>query len=151
MYPSLRPAAVIGAPDAPVETDSGGGPKNPRVSANVIFLGLTSLFTDVSSEMITAILPIYLLFQLRFSYLQFGLFNGLYIGITGLMTVVGAIITDRFGKYKEVAGRGYGTSAACKLGSARGHATPPGPHRSSWPPIGSGRACAPRPAIRSYR
>ncbi len=126
MYPSLRPAAVIGAPDAPVATDSGGGPKGPRVSANVIFLGLTSLFTDVSSEMITAVLPIYLLFQLRFSYLQFGLFNGLYIGITGLMTVVGALITDRFGKYKEVAGAGYGTSAACKLGllAARNAAWP---------------------------
>ena len=66
--------------------------------------------------MVTAILPLYLLFQLRFSYLEFGLFNGLYLGVSGLMTVAGAVIADRRGRYKEVAGAGYGTSAACKLG-----------------------------------
>lgn len=51
------------------------------MSANVVFLGLTSLFTDISSEMVNAILPIYLLFQLRLSYAEFGLFNGLYLGV----------------------------------------------------------------------
>src|SRR3954454_16730183 len=111
MYPSLRPAAVLGAPDT-TDAPSGG----PPVSANVVFLGLTSLFTDISSEMVNAILPIYLLFQLRFSLLELGLFNGVYLGLSGLMTIAGALIADRAGRYKEVAGTGYATSAACKLG-----------------------------------
>lgn len=115
---------------------------------NVVFLGLTSLFTDVSSEMVTAILPIYLLFQLRFSYLEFGLFNGLYLGVSGLMTVAGAIIADRRGRYKEIAGAGYGTSAACKVGLLAARNAP-------WPAsavlfadrVGKGVRSAPRDAL----
>ena len=112
MYPSLRPVAVL---------DAEAAPNRPRgfrggISPNVIFLGLTSLFTDISSEMVNAILPIYLLFQLRLTYAEFGLFNGLYLGVAGLMSVVGGLIADRRGKYKEVAGAGYATSAACKIG-----------------------------------
>jgi MFS family permease len=146
VYPSLRPAAVLGAEE---EQSSDEPPRSgPPVSANVVFLGLTSLFTDVSSEMVTAILPIYLLFQLRFSYLEFGLFNGLYLGVSGLMTVAGAVIADRRGRYKEVAGAGYGTSAACKLGLLAARNAP-------WPAstvlfadrVGKGVRSAPRDAL----
>ncbi|MCU1465894.1 MAG: transporter [Actinomycetia bacterium] len=152
MYPSLRPAAVLGAEDGPPTEDSPTGEDPPRsgppVSANVVFLGLTSLFTDISSEMVTAILPLYLLFQLRFSYLEFGLFNGLYLGVSGLMTVAGAVIADRRGRYKEVAGAGYGTSAACKLGLLAARNAP-------WPAssvlfadrVGKGVRSAPRDAL----
>ena len=34
------------------------------IGANVYFLGLTSLLTDVSSEMVTSILPLYAVFAL---------------------------------------------------------------------------------------
>jgi MFS family permease len=147
VYPSLRPAAVLDAEARPATGDERpqGG---PPVSANVVFLGLTSLFTDISSEMVTAILPIYLLFQLRFSYLEFGLFNGLYLGVSGLMTVAGAVIADRRGRYKEVAGAGYATSAACKLGLLAARNAP-------WPAstvlfadrVGKGVRSAPRDAL----
>jgi MFS family permease len=146
VYPSLRPAAVLGAEE---EQSSGEPPRSgPPVSANVVFLGLTSLFTDVSSEMVTAILPIYLLFQLRYSYLEFGLFNGLYLGVSGLMTVAGAVIADRRGRYKEIAGAGYGASAACKLGLLAARNAP-------WPAsgvlfadrVGKGVRSAPRDAL----
>lgn len=147
MYPSLRPAAALKDSEA-AEVPAGGDHRGPTVSANVIFLGFTSMFTDISSEMVNAILPIYLLFQLRFSLLELGLFNGLYLGLSGFITIAGALIADRRGRYKEVAGSGYGTSAACKLGLIATRNAP-------WPAslvlfadrVGKGVRSAPRDAL----
>ena len=46
----------------------------------VVLLGLTSLFTDISSEMVVAVLPLYLVSVGGFSPLAFGLIDGLYNG-----------------------------------------------------------------------
>ena len=43
---------------------TGGPPRGVRVSGNVVALGAVSLLTDVASEMVAAILPIYLVFAL---------------------------------------------------------------------------------------
>ena len=144
MYPSLRPAAVL---DAEARPQRGRGFRG-GISPNVIFLGLTSLFTDISSEMVNAILPIYLLFQLRLTYAEFGLFNGLYLGVAGLMSVVGALIADRRGKYKEVAGAGYATSAACKIGLLAARNAPlPASGVLFVDRVGKGVRSAPRDAL----
>lgn len=37
----------------------------PKVSRNVVFLGLNSFLTDISSEMVSTVLPLYLMFTLR--------------------------------------------------------------------------------------
>jgi MFS family permease len=87
-----------------------------RVGRNVISLGFTSLVTDISSEMVTAIIPLYLTFQLGFSPLELAMFAGAYEGVTGLVRIFGGFIADRRNRYKEVAGAGYGISAFCKLG-----------------------------------
>ena len=87
-----------------------------RVSSTVILLGLTSLFTDISSEMVSAVLPLYLVLHLGFTPLYFGLVDGTYQGVTALVRVSGGLIADRGRRYKEVAGFGYALSAACKLG-----------------------------------
>src|SRR5215213_3573408 len=78
-----------------------------RVSRNVLYLGLTSLFTDISSEMVSAILPLYLVFHLGFSAFEFGLIDGLYQGVAALLSVAGALATDRWSRHKEVAAGGY--------------------------------------------
>jgi MFS family permease len=88
----------------------------PRVSRNVVLLGLVSLFTDLSSEMVATILPLYLIFGLGLSPLQFGVVDGLYQGASGLVRVGGGFAGDRWRRHKEVAGLGYGVSAVCKLG-----------------------------------
>ena len=54
----------------------------PHVSRNVVALGFTSLLTDVSSEMISTVLPIYLVLYLGLTPLQFGLVDGVYHGFT---------------------------------------------------------------------
>ena len=87
-----------------------------RVSRNVVNLGLTSFFTDVSSEMISTILPLYLVYTLRMTTLQLGVVDGVYTGATALMRLAAGMAADRGGRHKEVALAGYGLSAICKLG-----------------------------------
>ena len=112
MYPSIRSGV-------PVETQADtsvrpGG--RAGIGRNVFYLGLTSLFTDISSEMVTSILPIYLVFTLRFTPLEFGIIDGLYQGVAALVRIVGGVAADVWRRYKEVAAIGYGLSAVCKLG-----------------------------------
>jgi MFS family permease len=86
------------------------------VGSNVFFLGLTSLLTDISSEMVTATLPLYLLLGLRLAPLQFGLIDGLNQGASILVRVASGLIADRRQRVKEVATAGYAFSAFCRLG-----------------------------------
>lgn len=86
-----------------------------RVSRTVLLLGVTSMLTDISSEMVTAILPIYLVYTLGMSPLQFGVLDGLQNGAAALVRIVGGVAADRLAKYKEVAAFGYGFSAASRF------------------------------------
>jgi len=86
------------------------------VAPNVLALGSVSLVTDISSEMITAVLPMYVIFTLGLSPLQFGALNGLYFGVTALVRLAGGHAADRWQRRKLVAGGGYALSAVCKLG-----------------------------------
>ena len=87
-----------------------------RISRTVIFLGLTSMLTDISSEMVTAILPLYLIYSLGLSPLQFGVIDGIQGGAASLVRVASGFAADRFGRYKELAVLGYGLSAFCRVG-----------------------------------
>ena len=104
------PAEVIAAPAAR------SGRRRIAVSRTVILLGLVSLFTDLSQEMVTAVLPLYLTYQVRLSPLQFGFIDGMYQGATALVRLLGGLVADRKERHKEVAATGYGASALCKLG-----------------------------------
>ena len=92
------------------------GVRSRRVSRNVVLLGLTSMFTDISSEMVATILPLYLVFGLGLSPLQFGVADGVYQGVTAFVRIGGGFVADRWRRYKEVAVFGYALSAVCKLG-----------------------------------
>jgi MFS family permease len=87
----------------------------PRVSRTVLMLGLTSLFTDISSEMVVTVLPLYLVYVGGFTPLAFGVVDGLYNGATALMGLASGYVGDRLRKHKELASAGYGISAVCKL------------------------------------
>ena len=66
--------------------------------------------------MVTAVLPLYLTYQVRLSPLQFGFIDGMYQGATALVRLLGGSLADRKERHKEVAAAGYGASAICKLG-----------------------------------
>jgi MFS family permease len=99
-----------------VRVTSQGRRSHGLVSRTVIMLGLTSLLTDVSSEMVATILPLYLVFTLGFTPLQFGVVDGYQRGAAALVSLGGGLVADRRRRHKEVATAGYGLSAICKLG-----------------------------------
>jgi len=86
-----------------------------RLPGTVFALGTVSLLTDISAEMITAFLPVYLFFTLQLGYAQFGLLDGIYTGATAALRLVGGHVSDRFRRPKAVAAAGYGLSAATKV------------------------------------
>jgi MFS family permease len=86
-----------------------------KVSRTVVLLGLTSLLTDISSEMVVTVLPLYLVYVGGFSPLAFGLIDGIYNGATAIVRLASGFIGDRWQRHKEVAATGYGISAVCKL------------------------------------
>jgi len=86
------------------------------ISPVVLSLGLTSLLTDVSSEMVNSLLPAYVVLDLHLSPLQFGVIDGLYNGFAiALLSLLAGFIADRTSRQKEVALAGYSLSGACKL------------------------------------
>ncbi len=95
---------------------SGQNKDKPRVSRNVAYLGVNSMLTDISSEMVSTILPLYLLFGLRLAPLQFGLIDGLYQGGAVLVRLISGYIADRWRNPKLVAVVGYGLSGLCRIG-----------------------------------
>jgi MFS family permease len=86
-----------------------------NVPRNVVMLGMVSMLTDVSSEMVATILPLYLVFSLGASPLALGAIDGTYRGAAALVQVASGFIADRWRRPKEVAGAGYGISAVGKV------------------------------------
>ncbi len=86
------------------------------IGGNVVALGAVSMVTDISAEMVTAVLPVYLVLGLHLTPVAYGLVDGLYTGATALLRLVGGYIADRVRTRKAVAGVGYGLSAVTKLG-----------------------------------
>ncbi|MET7963253.1 MFS transporter [Micromonospora zamorensis] len=103
----------------PAAEEPGSGPRRRRfalVSGNVVALGTVSLITDVSAEMVAAVLPLYLVLGLQLSPVAFGVLDGVHTGATALLRVVGGFAADRFRRRKLIAGIGYTLSAVAKLG-----------------------------------
>lgn len=98
-------------------TPTAAGPplRRAAVPSTVLLLGGVSLLTDVSAEMVTAFMPIYLVTFLQMGYLQFGMLDAVYTGATAALRLVGGHVSDRVQRHKAVAVAGYGLSAVTKL------------------------------------
>ncbi|ABK53694.1 major facilitator superfamily MFS_1 [Acidothermus cellulolyticus 11B] len=114
MYLTSRSRTVVSAPASDPEVAL----PLPRigVSRNVVMLGIVSLITDISSEMVSAVLPLYLVFVLGTTPLTFGFLDGLYNGVTSLVQLTAGHLADRWERRKGLALTGYALSAVCKLG-----------------------------------
>lgn len=86
-----------------------------NVPRNVVMLGMVSMLTDVSSEMVATILPLYLVFSLGANPLALGAIDGTYRGAAALVQVVSGFVADRRRRPKQVAEAGYGISAVGKV------------------------------------
>ncbi|MDG4828898.1 MFS transporter [Solwaraspora sp. WMMD1047] len=86
-----------------------------RVSSTVLLLGTVSLLTDVSSEMVASVLPLYLTVVVGLSPVAYGFLDGIYQGVSALVRIAGGYAGDRGGQPKWVAVVGYGASAVSRL------------------------------------
>ena len=112
MYMTDRPRPDAPGPGAP---RAASGSTRRRVGSTVILLGLVSLLTDVSSEAVSAVLPLYLTAVLGLSPLAYGFIDGLYQGVSALVRILGGWLADRADRPKWVAFLGYGLSAVTKV------------------------------------
>ena len=77
-------------------------------------LGFVSMAMDVSSEMIHALLPVYLVTVLGASTLTVGFIEGLAEATASLTKIVSGTLSDRIGTRKWLAALGYGLAAVTK-------------------------------------
>lgn len=88
--------------------------KSARLPRTVWIVGLVSLFMDISSETIHALLPLFLTTTLGASVALVGLVDGISESTAAIGKVFSGYISDRIGKRKPLILFGYGLAAVTK-------------------------------------
>lgn len=103
----------------PPETE-GAKPPGPLagIHPNVLALGFTSLLTDVSSEMLVPILPLFVTATLGASVTSLGVIEGIAECTASVMRLSSGWLSDRIGRRKPFAAFGYALSGVAKAGLA---------------------------------
>lgn len=91
-----------------------GGAPIAAMPRGVWALGLTSLFMDLSSELIHSLLPIFLVVTLGASPLLLGLLEGVAEATASFAKLLSGALSDRIGRRKPLALLGYGMAALTK-------------------------------------
>lgn len=86
----------------------------PRIPRTVWALGLVSLFMDISSEMIHALLPLFLTTTLGASVALVGMIEGVAESTAAMVKVFSGYLSDRLGRRKPLILLGYGLAALTK-------------------------------------
>ncbi|MBZ0164037.1 MAG: MFS transporter [Notoacmeibacter sp.] len=84
------------------------------VPAGVWAVGLVSMFMDISSEMIHALLPVYLVSVMGASTTTVGLIEGIAEATASIVKIFSGALSDWLGKRKLLAIAGYGLAAITK-------------------------------------
>jgi MFS family permease len=94
----------------------GGAPRSGRVPIprTVWALGFVSMFMDISSEIIHALLPMFLTATLGVSVAMVGLIDGVAEATASITKVFSGYLSDRMGKRKPLILLGYGIGAFSK-------------------------------------
>lgn len=82
--------------------------------ATIWALGFVSMLMDISSEMIHALLPVYLTVGLGATALAVGVIEGMAEATAAITKVFSGALSDRIGRRKELAALGYGMAALTK-------------------------------------
>ena len=89
-------------------------PSRVQIPRTVWALGFVSMFMDISSEIIHALLPLYLTATLGVSVAMVGLIDGVAEATASITKVFSGYISDRMGKRKPLILIGYGLGALSK-------------------------------------
>ena len=82
---------------------------------NIFFLGLISFFTDISTEMVYPLIPLYLVSTFGATPALVGVIEGIAESLASLLKVFSGYLTDRFQKKKSIAFLGYAAGIVYKL------------------------------------
>lgn len=85
-----------------------------KLPRSVWALGIVSLCMDMSSEMIHALLPIFLVGTLGISALVLGVIEGVAEATASISKIFSGVLSDRWGKRKPLIVLGYGMAALTK-------------------------------------
>jgi MFS family permease len=107
------------AASTPVSEPPESGPRWRRaltrgITRNVVALGFVSLFTDISSEMLVYLIPLYLANVLLAPAAVIGLIEGVAESTASVLKLVSGALSDRMNRRRLLVGIGYGTSVAAK-------------------------------------
>jgi MFS family permease len=83
--------------------------------SNIILLGLVSLFTDISTEMIYPILPLYLSTVMGAGPAIIGIIEGIAESLASIVKLFSGIAADKYGNKKRIAFAGYASSFINKI------------------------------------
>ncbi len=111
MHDEQGPAGAVGTPPAAPRTIAGFHP-------NVVALGLTSFFTDISSEMLVPVMPLFVTVTLGASVASLGLIEGVAECTASALRLVSGRLSDRIGQRKPFVVAGYSLSGVCKTAMA---------------------------------
>ncbi|MGZ6273433.1 MAG: MFS transporter, partial [Candidatus Limnocylindrales bacterium] len=84
------------------------------ITRNVVALGFVSLFTDISSEMLVYVIPLFLANVLLAPVAVIGLIEGVAESTASLLKLISGALSDRLSRRRLLVGIGYGTSVAAK-------------------------------------
>src|SRR3989344_8324616 len=82
---------------------------------NVFFLGLVSMFNDFSSEMVYAVMPVFLTTVLGASPIFVGFIEGFADALASILKIAGGWFSDRIRRRKRLAVWGYALSTSTRL------------------------------------
>lgn len=85
-----------------------------NIMRTIVILGLTSLLTDISSEMVYPLIPFFLTATLGAGPAALGLIEGIAESTASILKLLSGMASDRFRRKKAFAILGYGTSAIGK-------------------------------------
>ncbi|MBR0713438.1 MFS transporter [Bradyrhizobium liaoningense] len=89
-------------------------PSRARIPKGIWVLGFVSMLMDISSEMIHALLPVYLVTVLGTSTLTVGFIEGIAEATASITKIFSGALSDWLGKRKVLAALGYGLAALTK-------------------------------------
>src|SRR3984957_7319424 len=85
-----------------------------RIPLAVVLLGFTSLFTDVGTEMIFPLLPVFLTEVLKAGPAYIGLVEGAADTVSSLLKLASGVVADRVPRRKPLVLFGYGLASAVR-------------------------------------
>jgi MFS family permease len=96
------------------------------ITRNVVALGVVSFLTDVSTEMILPVLPLFVTGVLGGTAVSVGLIEGVAESVSSLLRIVSGWLSDKLGARKPFLLFGYGVSGVAKAALALA---------ASWPAV----------------